>query len=233
MFQGTGCNNIAHTSRYSNTAERRVRRLNGSALENVWEILEDGRWESKVTLEKISGIDDGSLNRIISFLNRWNFIEIKRTTELLVRRKPGTASPVQVFQLLSSIGSEQVTTEKRHMLAERVACRSCGGRQLEPIEDNEVECVTCHEKQWYTLEVDKSLSTATMETVEQAGQPKLLRRVLVRLGFPQKAFYANIPKETQYFWFRCTHCGKTSADYPHGYSRYLTCPSCKSRSQFS
>jgi hypothetical protein len=202
-------------------------------LESVWETLQNGKWESKVELKRASGADDDTLTQIINFLDRWQFIDMKRTPELLVRRKSGVISPIETLQILSSIGPEtEVSQKPPNVIAERVACRRCGGRQLTPIEKNELECDMCHEKQWYTVEGAESLGNMDPEAAAPQATSSLLKRTLIRLGHPQKAFIANIPKATQYFWFRCTHCGETATDYPHGHSKRLTCPACRTSNQF-
>lgn len=201
-------------------------------LESVWEILQNGEWESKVALERAAGVDDDTLTEIINFLDRWQFVDTKRTPELFVRRKSGAISPIETLQILTSIGPEPAISQKPNVIAERVACRTCGGRQLTSIGNNELECATCHDKQWYTLEGRESLGVTEPVTATPQAAPGLLKRTLIRLGHPQKAFTANIPKATQYFWFRCTHCGETAADYPHGHSKRFTCPVCRTSNQF-
>jgi Zn finger protein HypA/HybF involved in hydrogenase expression len=207
-------------------------KINGSgaaratSLETVWEKLKDGEWESKAELAAACGEDADSLIRIISFLDRWGFVDVDSWPELRVRRKSNAISPMETFQLFR----ELVPTNFDRVIAKRIACRSCGSRKLRFIQRNQVECATCNEKQWYTVGREE-----TIDHQDYAGiypQPSLLERALIRLGRPQKAFRANIPRETQYFWFRCTNCGKTSADYPHGHSKYLTCPTCKSDNQY-
>jgi hypothetical protein len=168
-------------------------------LESVWGILESGQWESKDALKKASGVDDDTLTGIIDFLDRWQFIETKRTPELLVRRKSGVISPVETLQILRSINSEttETTSQKPNTIAERVACRRCGRRQLTSIGNNEVECVTCHEKQWYRLEGCESLGTTEPEIAARQAE-LVLKGILIRLGRPRKAFFASIPKAIQY-----------------------------------
>jgi hypothetical protein len=198
---------------------------------NVWRILESGKWEPIATLREASGVDDDTLTSIINFLTRWNFLETERSPELLVRRKPGAVSPVETFELLNGISERLSIPKTVHRLAERLACRVCNGRDLSFVGANEVECNRCHEKQWYAVETPDSLSSAPVET-EGPIELSLGERLLVRLGRPQKAYRSNIPKPTQYFWFRCNSCGKTSTDYAHGHSRYLTCPMCQTRNKF-
>lgn len=120
---------------------------------------------------------------------------------------------------------ELVPIHNKRMIAERIACRSCGEPNLKFVQRNEVEGVTWHKNQWYAVGTERHVN------VDYGGiypEPHQLRRMLIRVGRPQKAFLAKIPKETQYYWFRCTNCGETSADYAHGYAKYLTCPRCRS-----
>lgn len=200
-------------------------------LENVWEALKGGQWESKTNLGEISGVDQDTLTRMIYFLDRWDFVDVRRGPELLVRRKTTAISPIETFQLLRSVTKQPAISRKPTRIAQRVACRKCGGRQLTITGQNEVECVTCHESQWYTLEGSSSFVNRDQEC-NLPTKPTGLQRMLIRLGFPQRTFRANVPNSTQYFWFRCTACGGTSADYPHGHSKYLTCQQCETRTQF-
>jgi len=200
-------------------------------LESVWAILENGEWESKQALREASGDDEDTLSRIINFLHRWNFVDIQNSPNLLVRRKPGTISPLETFDLLRAITNHPSPSSTRRKLAERVACRVCGERNLRFIGANEVECARCHEKQWFALET-KEPFTQHKEVARSPDRLHLASRILIRLGFPQRAFRTTLPKALQYFWFRCTSCGKVSTDYPHSYSRYLTCQSCGCHNHF-
>jgi len=64
-------------------------------LESVWSVLPEGRWESAKALEEASGLDEGTLKRVVDFLVRWEFVESKHFPELQIRRKAGTISPVE------------------------------------------------------------------------------------------------------------------------------------------
>jgi hypothetical protein len=124
-------------------------------LERVWEVLRDGRWESKRTLSSASGVDDARLDRIINFLERWHFTETRKAPDLQVRRIPGMNSPVKVITLLRSLANQSPFKPGRFRLAERVNCRACGARNFNHLDENEVECTRCHEKQWYTIEIKR------------------------------------------------------------------------------
>jgi hypothetical protein len=119
-------------------------------LEAVWQLLENGRWESKQALREASGVDDDTINQIINFLSRWAFVDVQRSPEFLVRRRSGVISPMETFDFLRLITQHPSTT--RAKIAERVACRVCNGRRLSLIGVNEVECGQCNEKQWYAIE---------------------------------------------------------------------------------
>ena len=199
------------------------------ALQNVWDLLENDQWRSKQALSEASSVDIDTLDRLINFLDRWGFVEIRKTPELLVRRGSVAVSVVETFNLLRAINCALPESKSRG-LVERVACRVCGGRNLSSVGVNLVECMECHEEQWFAVEVGEShRNPASMELPRRLG---LLRWVFVRLGLPQEAFCRYVPKRVRYFWFRCTSCGKVSDDYPHGHSRYLTCPSCESHNHF-
>jgi len=125
-------------------------------LERVWEKLEGGQWESRAELQAACDEDSSSLTQIITFLDRWNFIEMEHRPELRVRRKPKTLSPTETFRLLTKLAPQK----NGHVIAKRVACRSCGKRQFRFIEGNIVECSTCRERQWYAVTNDTPLSQA-------------------------------------------------------------------------
>jgi len=123
-------------------------------LDSVWDALKDGRWESKRELGAASGVDEDALTRIIDFLHRWKLVDLQGTREVLVRRRLSAISPIVTFQFLRSI--EERTDQRVRLIAERVACRSCGARQLNLIGHNEVECCTCGEKQWKAIALPES-----------------------------------------------------------------------------
>ena len=156
-------------------------------LEGVWEVLENGQWESKTELGAASGVDDNALNSMINFLDRWNFIEVRREPELQVRRRPSALSPLEVIQILHSIANQPTATPRiGQTIAERVACCSCGGRQLELTGGNEVKCTKCHEKQWYKLEHRNTPLNASQHN-ELPTKSGRLQRMLVRLDRPRNA----------------------------------------------
>ncbi|HKM50867.1 MAG TPA: hypothetical protein VJZ75_06785 [Candidatus Bathyarchaeia archaeon] len=64
-------------------------------------------------------------------------------------------SPVKVITLLRSIANQSPFKPSQLWLAERVACRECGGRNFNHLGENQVECTRCLEKQWYTIEINK------------------------------------------------------------------------------
>ena len=149
-------------------------------LESVWESLECERWKTKLELEATSGIDDDTFTQILSFLDRWGFVEIQRNEELLVRRRSSTISPIETFHLLGSIAKEPLAPPNTCRVAERVACRACGAPLLNFIGNNEVECVVCHEKQWYALERPNS-SINKGQTNTPLANTRSLQKMLIRL----------------------------------------------------
>jgi len=198
-------------------------------LETVWSAIPELEWETPEALKRTSGLDEGTLRRTVDFLVRWDFVEVRQYPGLQIRRKPGAVSPVEIVSVLRQIGDPKPPSG-RVRIATRVACRACGKRNLTLSGQNEVECATCHEKQWLAIEINKA--TMRLEETETPIHPGPLRQMLVRLGFPQPAFRRYLPRQLQYFWFWCTECRRVSADYPHGYSRYVTCEFCGRNSAF-
>jgi len=145
-------------------------------LETVWRSLESGKWKSEAALREACGADDDTLTRIINFLTRWGFVDIKRSPELLVRRKPGSVSPVETLEILRRLADEPPTPTTQPTIAERVACRACSSRELDFVGPNEVECKRCHERQWYAV--------APEEKSGPTAEPGLLHRILARFSFP-------------------------------------------------
>jgi hypothetical protein len=134
--------------------------VNGMLLEVVWSALCENEWLSSNELKAASGADDTTLMRIVDFLVRWNFAEVRRSPSFQVRRRSNTISPSQVVGLLRTItGTSQAIVrdrERMFRLAERVACRTCGGTRLHVVGQNQVECTKCHERQWHTIEIPGS-----------------------------------------------------------------------------
>jgi len=154
-------------------------------LEGVWEVLRDGRWESEAELGVASGVDENTLISMINFLDRWNFIEVRRDPELQVRRRPSAISPVEVIQLLHSIANEPAAPRKVQTIAERVACRSCGARQLKLTGQNEVKCIRCQQRQWYKLE-RRNRSLNASQPNELSAKPGRLQRMFDRIDLFQR-----------------------------------------------
>jgi hypothetical protein len=127
-------------------------------LEIVWRVLEDGEWGSRQTLREASGLDYAILDRMIQFLQRWKFVDTQRSPEVLVRRKAGAISPVETIKALRTITRSSPVPIGRRRLAQRVACRICGGRDFNFTGRNQVECVQCHETEWFTIESHKSFT---------------------------------------------------------------------------
>ena len=207
----------------STAKPRRSDTQKATTMETVWRILENGKWEPKAALLEATGVSDETLTNVINFLTRWNFVEIERYPELRIRRKRGAISPMKTLEVLRGITDTESSPKTGRKLVERLSCRVCNGRELNFVGVNEVECNRCYEKQWYSVEAPEPLSSTPIET-EAPVELSVGGRLLVRLGRPQKAFQASIPKSTQYFWFRCTSCGKTSTDYAHGHTKISNLP---------
>jgi hypothetical protein len=207
-------------------ARQRNGPVNQMPMENVWSTLSEKRWQSANALKTESGLDEDTLMRVLNFLVRWDFAEIRRTPNLHVKRKPGAYSPIELVNVLRAVNEAPVQTttlKRRFRIAERVACRSCGGKNLRRVGANELECAKCSERQWYTIEARGSFWE--VESTASEG-PSARKRLLVQLGRPQFAFTRNIPEPTKFYWFRCPKCKTISSDYEHGHGRYFTCHSC-------
>jgi len=146
-------------------------------LETVWSAIPELEWETPEALKETSGLDEGTLKRAVDFLVRWEFVEVRQYPGMEIRRKPGAVSPVEIVSALRSISdAESPTPNGRVRIATRVACRACGHRNLTLSGPNEVECATCHEKQWFGLEIDKG----ALKLEEKVTPVRLsaLRRIL-------------------------------------------------------
>jgi hypothetical protein len=150
------------------------------ALRSVWHSLECGKWISRAALKEASGTDDDNLTCIIAFLTRWEFVDVKPFPELLLRRKPGSFSPMEIYEVLRRLADQSAPPTSRSRIAERVACRACSSRELDFVGPNEVECTRCREKQWYAIE-------ATAGTKRKSPMHlRLLNQISSRLGLLQR-----------------------------------------------
>ena len=182
--------------------------------------MSERRWRRLGDLEESTGAEPGKLMRIIDFLVSWEFAEVRHSPSPQIRRKPGSLPPVDVIEILDVGFEGAFTAQKRSVrLAERLSCRVCGWKQLLRVDVNEVECLKCHERQWYSIEVSGH---------RYEKPPNGIQKTLVRLGFPQFAFMKSVPEPTRYYYFMCNRCKKISSDYAHGFSRYFICPHCGS-----
>jgi hypothetical protein len=150
--------------------------VKGMLLETVWSRLSEDRWLEAGELKAASGADENTLMRVVEFLVRWNFAEVRKEPNLQVKRRPGAISPTDVVRVLRAA---QETPELKlaasngvFRLAERFACRMCGGGRLRVTGRNEVECKRCHERQWYAIDVNRG-----RRGYEREG---MLKRLLVR-----------------------------------------------------
>jgi hypothetical protein len=123
-------------------------------LELVWSVLPEGKWESTQTLSDACGLNEDTIKRVVNFLLHWNFAEARIFPDLRVRRRTGAMDPVATVKILHSLAlieNEPTPTQAIHVLAERMTCRVCASRSFRQVGDNEVECTTCRERQWLTL----------------------------------------------------------------------------------
>jgi hypothetical protein len=123
-------------------------------LQDLWTALSERKWQSYHVLGRITGLDKDSLNYAINFLVRWNFAESRRFPELCIRRKPGAVSPPEMVALLHTLtrgGRAKTSFGQVDILAERVACRNCGGHEFIRLKGNKVECTRCAEQQWFAI----------------------------------------------------------------------------------
>ena len=106
-------------------------------LEHVWAALEQGEWKSETRLRDVSGVDADSLTLIIEFLARWDFIETRRSPDLLVRRKPSAISPMETFEQLHSIATQKPAglrfSSEHRELAEPAYFRTCAERSFRSV----------------------------------------------------------------------------------------------------
>jgi hypothetical protein len=159
--------------------------VNSVFIELVWSALCEDQWLSVNELKAVSGADENTLMRVVDFLSRWNFVEVRRSPNICVRRRTGVISPTEVVGLLRAVsGSSEtaaVAIPKRGLrLAERVACQLCGGRSFHVVGENEVECTACHEEQWYAIDIP------TSEKVDLESSQGMLARIIMRLHIPRR-----------------------------------------------
>jgi len=117
-----------------------------SSLTETWQFIEDLRTQS--------GLDEETFRKVFNFLGKWGFIEIRGLPKLSVRRRPGVISPLLTVQLLRSLTDQPTTKPKANpLIAQRISCRNCGSKNLRLIDQNQVECSRCSERQWYAIEL--------------------------------------------------------------------------------
>jgi len=89
--------------------------VNGMFLKVVGSAFCENEWLSPSELKVASGADDKTLLRIVDFLARWNFAEVRRSPCLHVRRKSGAISRTEVVGPLRTINetSQATVTARR------------------------------------------------------------------------------------------------------------------------
>jgi len=122
-------------------------------IEGVWSSLSES-WQFIEDLRTQSGLDEESFRKVCNFLGKWGYIEYRGLPKLSVRRRPGVMSPILTVQLLRSLTKSQPERKAKTkcVLAERISCRTCGSKNLRMINQNQVECSKCSERQWYAIE---------------------------------------------------------------------------------
>jgi len=127
-------------------------------LDAVWEALSERLWRSPDELRAASGTDESTFNRIINFLVHWDFVETQLLPDLHVKRKAGAISPTEVANVVGACSQtpRMISEKQGRRIAERVACRICGGRSLTFVGENQVDCTQCLERQWYTIDAQLS-----------------------------------------------------------------------------
>jgi hypothetical protein len=153
-------------------------------IEVVWSALSEDQWLSASELKAASGADDNTLARIVDFLVRWNFAEIRHSPSLHVKRRSGAISPTDVVGLLRAVNESKeapVIPKRGVRLAERVACRSCGGRGFRVVGENDVECTNCQERQWYAIEIPGS------RQLPFRTRGNMFKRLIMRLNIAHRA----------------------------------------------
>lgn len=140
-------------------------------LEEIWSALSVTRWQSIASLLRTSGMDEATLTRVVDFLVHWDFAETRKFSKFQVRRKPGAVSPVEVLDVMRPTAiCQHPRNPNRRWSAERVTCGACGHRDFHFIEENQVECLRCSEKQWYKIELDNS-ETMVEAQVQKQNSP--------------------------------------------------------------
>jgi hypothetical protein len=121
-------------------------------IEGLWSSLTES-WQFIDDLKTQSRLDEETFRKVFNFLGKWGFIEIRGLPRLSVRRRPGTISPILTVQLLRTLTNQPEPSRKtNHVVAQRISCRSCGSKNLRLLDQNQVECTRCSEKQWYAIE---------------------------------------------------------------------------------
>jgi hypothetical protein len=150
------------------------------SFEAVWGALPEVGWVAAERIRESIGLEEDQFNQVLNFLVRWEFVETRRDPEFSIKRKAGALSPVDVVGALRNFGDVEsgiAPSPGRVRLAERVACRICGGRTFSFVEQNLVECRQCHEQQWYAIEAWEVRKIRELLSVRLGGLRRLLKGV--------------------------------------------------------
>jgi hypothetical protein len=130
-------------------------------------------WATPERIHETSGVDEQRIDAILNFLIRWKFVDESGDSKFSVRRRAGVMSPTSAFVGLRTLIEANMnlgSSPRQACLAERVACRACGGRNFNFLKHNLIECGQCGERQWYTIRIGgKSRIQEQIATVSQAG----------------------------------------------------------------
>jgi hypothetical protein len=123
-------------------------------VEHVWAALSEKRRQSCQALRSTLRLGEDSLDRVVDFFARSNLVDSSRHSKLRERRKPVAISPLHMVGLawVLAMHVAKAPSARGRILAERVICHSCGGRDLILTGGNEVQCTQCAERQWLVIE---------------------------------------------------------------------------------
>jgi hypothetical protein len=151
------------------------------SIDTVWEAIPELEWATPERIREASGVDKQRVNAILNFLIHWKFVDESKDPKFSVRRRAGIMPPTAAFAALRTfIDAEKSleTSPRQASFAERVACRACGERSFNFLEQNLVECRRCHERQWFTIEI--GITSGIQEQVANVSPASWLRRLLGR-----------------------------------------------------
>jgi hypothetical protein len=143
------------------------------SIDAVWEAIPVKEWATPERIHEASGVDEQRIKAILNFLIRWKFVDESGDSKFSVRRRVGVMSPTAAFVALRTLieaDKDLGSSPRQACLAERVACRACGGHFFNFLEQNLIECSQCGERQWYIIRIGgTSRIQEQIATVSRAG----------------------------------------------------------------